>query len=173
MKIFYIDINEFKKNYGKNILTEYADIKLNSEKRFFEYTLGRYLVREAAKVFYDVSDKIVLSTNGKPKFKNSNLQFSISHSKNIIMVCFDNHPCGIDIEYIKPRDFTKLAVRYKQEFATCDDFYKFWTLKEAAYKLGSKITDYKTFKFENHYCVTVVSAVEFENNPVAINYLAR
>ena len=174
MKIFYVAIDEFKKLYGRDFLKPFADIELKSEKRFYEYTIGRYLVCQAAKEFYNIKNtEIVFSPNGKPQFKNADLNFSISHSKNIVMVCFDNLPCGIDIEYIKPRDFEKLAKHYNQNFKNAEDFYKFWTLKEASFKLGCSVKDYRSFEFKNDYFVTVTTTDELKKDIPAVNYLAR
>jgi len=174
MKIFYIHIDEFKKIYGKDFLKPYADIELKSEKRFYEYTLGRYLAKQTAGEYYNVKNpQIITEANGKPVFKNANLHLSISHSKNIVMVCLDNQPCGIDIEYNKPRNFKKLSNHYKREFKSAMDFYEFWTLKEASFKLGCAVRDFSFLEFENEYYLTVTSSAALEKDFAVTNYLAR
>ncbi len=161
MKIFYIDIEKFKKTHSDDFLKSYCDIKTNNEKRFLEYSTGRFLVKSIAKEFYNISDpKIILNGNGKPEFKDADLHFNISHSKNIVIACFDNAHCAIDIEFIKNRDLNKLSKFFKKDFKTQKDFYKFWTYKEAEYKLGKKIQHYYCQEFLCDYYLTVAS----ENN---------
>ena len=163
MEIFYVDADKFKKNHNFHTLKKYADIELKTEKRFYEYTIGRYLVKTAAKDFFNIKDsEIIVTEYGKPVFKNSDINFSISHSKNIVIACLDTNPCGIDIEYIKQRDLNKLSKFFKTEFNNLNDFYKFWTLKEAVYKLG-KSPNYKYNTSFNNYCLTIVSDNEIIN----------
>ena len=158
MEVFYINVEKFKKCHNKDFLIPYADTKLNIEKRFWEYTIGRYLVKTVAKERYNIKDvEIVLDKHLKPVFKNANLFFNISHSKNIVIACFDKNPCGIDIEYIKKRDLSKLSNYFNQTFGSLEEFYKFWTYKEASYKLQEKVYDSYFSKFQNNYCLTVVS----------------
>ena len=156
MDIFYINIAEFKNAHDRDFLIPYSDKNFKSEKRFFEYGIGRYLVKNVAKEFYGIDDtEIIVKDTGKPVFKNSDLQFSLSHSNNIIMACFDYAPCGLDIEFIKHRDIEKLAQHYEQNFSDLEDFYEFWTLKEASYKLDSEVKAKYCTKFENYYLAIV------------------
>ena len=157
MKIFYIDIEKAKKIIGKKKLCQYADIELKTEKRFYEYTLGRYLIKNVAKKNYNIDDEIIINKNGKPEFKNGEIYFSLSHSKNFIVACFDKNPCGIDIEFMKKRNLKELSEYYRQNFETIEDFYNVWTMNEAEYKLGQKAKFYKIFKIEN-YCLAAVSS---------------
>lgn len=124
------------KTHAKDFLFPYADTEIKAEKRFYEYTIGRYLVKHVAQKYYNIDKtEIIKNENGKPIFKNSDLHFSISHSKNIVIACFDKYPCGIDIEYMKDRNIQKLSEYFDKNFETLEDFYKFWTTKEAKYKL--------------------------------------
>lgn len=169
MEIYYIDINEFKNTHDKSFLNDYADRNFNSEKRFFEYTIGRYLIKSVAQKIYKIEDTtIVLGENGKPFFKNSDLQFSLSHSKDFVVACFDKNPCGIDIEYIKERDFEKLSRHYGCNFENAQDFYAFWTQKEASYKLGTQAKDSYATVFKSEYYLTLASDTIFDKN-VMIN----
>ena len=52
MKVFYIDISKFKKKYSKDFLLQYADREFKTEKRFYEYAIGRYLVKLVAQKYY-------------------------------------------------------------------------------------------------------------------------
>ena len=157
MKIFYIDIDEFKQKFDKNFLELYSDLKIKTEKRFYEYTTGRYLVKNVLEKVYNINDEIVLGKNGKPELKKTDFFFSISHSKNIVIACFDKYPCGIDVEYMKDKDLKELSQYFDRTFDTPEDFYKFWTLKEAVFKSGQKEIHSKTQKFKKNFCLTVVS----------------
>lgn len=173
MRIFYIDIEKFKTRYDKNFLIQFTDMEFKTEKRFYQYSAGRYLVKSIAKNIYHIKDtEIITTSEGKPVFKNNSLNFSISHSKNIVIACFDKSPCGIDIEYAKPRNLLKLSEYFEKTFQNTQDFYKFWTLKEAVYKLQSP-AKYEYFtKFQNDYYLTVVSADDLSGfqNPQCVEY---
>ena len=170
MNIYYIDIEKFKKTHKKDILAEYADKELSNEKRYYEYTIGRYLIKNAAKEFYNTDNNIIINENGKPVFENSELNFSLSHSKDYVVACFDKNLCGIDIEFIKERNFEKLGQYYGEKFNTQDEFYKFWTLKEASYKLGSTAADSYTVKFMQNYYLTIVSNKSFNKKIKIIQF---
>ena len=171
MNIFYINIKDFKNTHDKDFFYQYADKEFKGEKRFFEHTIGRYLIKNVAQKIYKIDDvQIITNQNGKPQFKNSDLHFSLSHSKNYIIACFDEKECGIDIEFIKDRDFKKLSLRYGQNFENSEDFYKFWTLKEASYKQGNDIKDHYTTVFKNDYCMTVTSEKIFDSNIDVIEF---
>lgn len=156
MQIFYIEVDKFKKSHDKNFLIQYADAKFTSEKRFYEYTIGRYLVKHVAQKYYNINDTdIIKNANGKPIFKNANLYFSISHSKNIVIACLDIYPCGIDIEYIKNRNLNKLSEYFDKNFKTLEDFYKFWTTQEATYKVNQTNKFIHNQVFQNCYYLTI------------------
>lgn len=163
MKVFYINIENFKKHIDKSILCEYADISINAEKRFYEYTIGRYLIKSAAKKIYDIDDEIIINKNGKPQFKNNEIYFSLSHSKNIEIVCFYKAPCGIDIEFMKNRNLEKVSEYFGQKFDTLEDFYKFWTAEEAEYKIGEKAFQIYSCRLKN-YWLSIASNKKFDDN---------
>lgn len=91
---------------------------------------------------------IVRPAGGKPYFKNSPLQFNVSHSHGAVAVALSDHPIGIDIEFIdESRDVISLARRFfaPREFETIEhskspvnDFFSMWTKKEAFAKLSGK-----------------------------------
>lgn len=165
MKIFYIDIDEFKTKTDKASLTSYADKEFKTEKRFYEHALGRYLVKNAAKDVFGITDtEIITNEKGKPYFKNAELHFSISHSDNIIIACFDKYPCGIDIERMKERNFDRFSEYYGEDFEGMYDFYRFWTLKEASYKLNAEPVGIYSKVFLDKYHLTVVSSNELDTD---------
>ena len=103
----------------------------------------------------------------KPYFKNSNLQFSISHSENIVLVAFDNNPVGADIEIMKDRNFKDIFARYNiKENATKELFYTFWTEFEAKLKLQETPKTKIHFPFQDKFMVSV--AGDFNENNYGI-----
>lgn len=169
MKIFYIEQNAFKKTYNKDFLIQYADIEIKTEKRFYEYTIGRYLIKQVAKKYYGIDEsKIIKSKTGKPIFEKSDLHFNISHSNNIVIACFDKYPCSIDIEYMKPRNLIKFSKYYNKDFKNLEDFYKFWTKKEAVYKLNE---DYKNIYFKKlneHFLLAIATTQNVDNESLKL-----
>lgn len=91
--------------------------------------------------------KLSLGSFGKPYLKNSELQFSLSHTRGAICAAFgEDGEVGVDVER---RDRRVNSVMYKrvlcgeeQVHATSDaDFIRFWVKKEAFLKrLGVGIT---------------------------------
>lgn len=92
--------------------------------------------------------------HGKPFLIDSNIQFSISHSKNLIAIAILEHKkIGIDIEYCSDK-----VERVKHKFL-CDqelnnissltELTQFWCIKEATYKLNGK----KNISFKNEILV--------------------
>lgn len=159
MKIFYIEIDNFKKKHSKDSLIPYADRKFKTEKRFYEYTIGRYLIKTVSQHYYNIKDtSITINHNGKPFFKNHPIHFSISHSRNIVMACFDIYNCGIDVEYSKNRNLANLSEYFKHEFKTLEDFYRFWTLKESCIKLADSVNYQHFQKLNENYYFAVVSS---------------
>ena len=171
MNIYYIDIKKFKQNHDRKFISRYADKEFKNEKRFYEYAIGRYLVKSVAKKFYKVEDcEIIINDNSKPIFKNSDLNFSLSHSKDYAVACFDINQCGIDIEFIKDRNFKKISQYYGENIETSEEFYQYWTLKEASYKLGQKVKDSFSTIFKNNYYLTIVSEKIFDKNIEIIHF---
>lgn len=162
MKIFYIDINEYSADM--DFLKRFADRKFLSEKKEMQHCYGRFLVKTAAKEFYKIEDTEIEIVNSKPRFKNSELNFSISHSNNIVMAAFDENPIGLDIEFMKERNFKEIFERYnyKSKNISKDVFYKFWTEYEAAIKLQGSPKTKITFSFKDNFMVTV--AGNFDEN---------
>lgn len=162
MKIFYLDINEYSADM--DFLKSFGDRKFLSEKKEMQHCYGRFLVKTAAKEFYKIEDTEIEIVNSKPRFKNSELNFSISHSNNIVMAAFDENPIGLDIEFMKERNFKEIFERYnyKSKNISKDVFYKFWTEYEAAIKLQGSPKTKITFSFKDNFMVTV--AGNFDEN---------
>lgn len=145
MKIFYIEL----KNTSK--------LK-RVEKRKLQSQLGRHLAKQVAEVFYNVENTEIIVENEKPKFKNSDLCFNISHSENIIAVAFDKEQLGLDVEYIKERDFKSLFARFNINSNNKDLFYQFWTEYEAKIKIQAEIKQKICFKILPDYMLSLFSS---------------
>ncbi|MCD8025142.1 MAG: hypothetical protein LUE64_06360, partial [Candidatus Gastranaerophilales bacterium] len=77
-------------------------IKLNTDKTGLElkklhHKYSKIFLRKILDSFYKITDPIEID-NGKPYLLNGNLNFSVSHSKNIIAIAFDKDKIGMDIE---------------------------------------------------------------------------
>ena len=142
MKIFYIEI----KNTPQK------------EKKKLQSDLGRHLAEEIARVIYNIQDTEIIVENNKPKFKNADLCFNISHSNNIVAVAFDILPIGLDVEYMKERDFKSLLERYNIESDDKELFYQFWTEYEASIKIQAETKQKICFKLKDDYMLSLFSS---------------
>jgi 4'-phosphopantetheinyl transferase len=123
-------------------------------------------VKEKLAEYYQCEPQdIVLSKtpNGKPFVSQPDIQpcpcyFNLSHSCDYIVLAVSNQPVGVDIEYMKDRNFLAIAKHYFQlsevealQTAGRENsgnrelrklFYTYWTLKEALIKCqGSTIAE--------------------------------
>lgn len=170
MEIFYIDSEQFLKTHNSDFLKKYTDGKeFQSEKRLIQYSLGRFLVKSAGENFYGLKNPEVEIFNNKPSFKEGKVFFSISHSANYVAAAFDTAECGLDIEKMKHRNFKLLAKRYKRDFNSIENFYKFWTEYEAEIKLQQKIQGKFSCIFQDDFMLTAVSANSAFSEPSCIN----
>lgn len=161
MEIFYLKKSEFLKSVDRASLEDFSDGReYSSEEKYFEHLCGLFLVKFIAKHFYEINDVEIEIRNKKPFFKNSELFFSISHSKDIVAVAFNSSNVGIDVEIIQNRpNYEAILERYGKmiENPSLEDFYKFWTLHEAEIKLGTGVKSVFSSKIENDYMLTCVS----------------
>lgn len=112
---------------------------------------------------------------GKPYTDDYDINFSVSHSDEYIVVAISKSRIGVDIERIKDRDYIKVARRFfdHKEYKNIEnikDFYILWTLKEAYTKmlgvnLNTRITKdningegYNIIHYDkpNGYIITVI-----------------
>ena len=90
---------------------------------------------------------------GKPRFKDSDVYFNLSHSEEYVLCAFAPYEVGCDVEQITPIDLN-IARRFffhseyddiaaqMTEAARNDLFFRYWTLKESFLKvtgLGMKL----------------------------------
>ena len=142
MKIFYI---EFENTQGIS-------------KKKLQSKLGRHLTKEVARIFYNIENTEIIVENNKPKFKNADLCFNISHSNNLVAIAFDEMSLGLDIEYMKERDFKALLKRYNIDSNDKNLFYQFWTEYEASIKIQSETKQKLCFKLKDNYMLSLFSS---------------
>lgn len=96
--------------------------------------------------------EVAVTERGKPYFRDSNLYFSITHTKARAFCALSDRPIGIDAEEmdraISPALAEKiLSAGERTQYETCEDkrlaLLKFWVLKEARAKCtGKGLTGY-------------------------------
>lgn len=148
MKVFFIKLSEFLRYIDKSTF----ELRYRSDKRNIESQTGRFFVKYIASRVYGVENLEIAECEGKPYFLNSDLQFSISHSCDVLGIAFSENTIGFDVEKIKPRNLGRLSDYFKREFNDLDEFYGYWTLYEAGFK--SKLQDghFVTFRHEGYFC---------------------
>ncbi len=111
-----------------------------NDSSFARNLLDIALCREYNKHLTDF--EIIISDGGKPVFKDSNIHFNISHTKNAAAVAVSDRPVGIDIQKI-PGFNPKLADRIctdseLESLNNSDDkaflLYSFWSMRESYVK---------------------------------------
>jgi phosphopantetheinyl transferase len=135
--------------------------QFNSPHRKQLFLLSRHLIKTAINAFTANTisyQQIIEKPLQQPVISalSNDVFFSLSHSKNMILLIIDNAPVGIDIEHRTRRANAKLmATEFMStnEFASYfepDDltgFYRIWCRKEAYFKsLASK--QQQQFKFK-------------------------
>ncbi len=162
MDIFYLDSSEFLKNFSAEQTEEFIEVfgqKFKSEKRRKEHALGRFLVKTAAQSFYGENNTEIEIKKSKPYFINNDLNFSISHSRNIVLAGFDTHPLGVDVEVMKERKIQDILthMNIKADNVTPELFYRYWTAYEAKIKLQDCIKSSCTLKLLPEFMLSIVS----------------
>lgn len=162
MEIYYINTKEYKPK--KEIIEKYKTNEKKSCKKEEQHLIGRFLVDKIGEEKYGIKNREIEIINKKPRYKYSNIQFSISHSEDIILAAFDSNPIGADVEEMKERNFEEIFKRYnyKTEKITKEKFYEFWTEYEATIKLQGTFKTKISKKIEEKYILTVVG--NFDEN---------
>ena len=114
---------------------------------------GRALLAKMYKArFGKPMPEILVTSRGKPYFKDESIHFSISHTKNHVFCVLSHRPVGVDAEEANRKVDLRLVdkilspnekLRFDRETDKPAALLKFWVLKEAAGKLtGDGIKGY-------------------------------
>ena len=115
--VYYSIIN--KKVLGNKSQTIQARVLLNKMLNYFNLEMP----------------EIIILTNGKPIFKDSNIYFNYSHSKNYIACAVSLCNVGIDIEETSRTIDDTISKKYLDNIKGNDKRLEFWVKKEAYSKL--------------------------------------
>ena len=163
MKIFYINIDEYFKTLPgakSHALLKTFGKNFKSEKRQKEYAISRFLLKYIPEKIYGLNELEIGIKNKKPYFTKCDLNFSITHSKNIVAVAFSEHPVGLDVEFIRKRNFKPILERLgiKTQGVDLEQFYHYWTEYEAKVKLQQDAKFCYSEKLSEEYILTVCSS---------------
>lgn len=154
MDIYLVNLFEYK-ILDKSVLDSFGYKNFTNEKKRYVHNLTYYLLDKILEM-YDINDRKIVIDNNKPILINSEKFFSISHSHNYIAISISDFNCGLDIEFIKDREYEKISKRMNFVSNSLTNFYKNWTLYEANYKLSS-ICKSKITKQINNFMLSAVS----------------
>ena len=96
---------------------------------------ARIVLRKMLDYFNIKMPEIYTTPNGKPYFKDSNIFFNYSHSKNYIACAISNYEVGIDIEEINRNISDEIAEKYLNKEKDSLKRIETWVKKEAYSKL--------------------------------------
>ena len=149
MRVFLCDAGKIPQELLKKAAKTLPENRVPRENMctdaFYAHVVGTLLAIYAAKQIFPqtVCEKWGISPQGKPYFKSSPVQFSISHAHGIVGVAVsDESPVGLDIEKVRPMR-AGFSARYFSEaeqaiIHTADDrdeaLIRLWTAKEAVGK---------------------------------------
>ncbi|MBD5402392.1 hypothetical protein HDR58_06280 [bacterium] len=168
MDIFYLKKSEFIPHITYESLKTFSDGReFKCEEKELEHLCGIFLTKFIAKHAYDVHNLEIELRNKKPHFVSNEIYFSISHSKDVVLVVFNNSNIGADVEYMKDSKNYKLIMNrygHKVTNPTKKDFYRFWTVHEAEIKLNAHIRSLFSKTLEDNYMLACVSDNIFVSN---------
>ncbi len=132
-------------------LINYTKDDNSIKNRRMQSEISKIFAEKIASEFYKINTELSHNPDGSPYLKNSNLNISISHSNEIIALLFNKGIAGVDIEYMKNRNFERILSYYKiKKSVTKEKFYQIWTSYEARYK--AKFDKVKSFIYKNYIC---------------------
>lgn len=158
MDIFVVNFSNAD-NIKPELLQEFRHKEFKNKEKEQEHCFSYLMLDRILKEVYKIQNRKIEFVNKKPYLQTKELFFSISHSKEYLVLCFSKSECGIDIEKITKRDFVSISERMNFPSKTLEEFYFNWTKYEAEYKLGGrdKCKSMKQSKFEG-FAITAVSS---------------
>lgn len=168
MKVYVIDLRKYKCNNNLPIEFLKQVNKYKNEKSQVSLVAWSFLEEILRKEYLINTSNLVIELNekGKPKFKNSDIYFNISHSHNLISIGIGKEELGIDIECCIDRpNFKQLIRRIDKEVTTFtkEIFYDLWTKKEARYKRDNNCNFFNITMKEVKNILTF-TIIDSENN---------
>lgn len=118
--------------------------KSQDSRKLLQMALKDYLTEYSREysVCLDEEIRIFKEPGGKLYTDISGLYFNISHSQNLWVCGVSNQPVGVDVEFVRHRNYSKLMEKYfdQQEKIYVakhgvESFFDIWTFKEAYSKL--------------------------------------
>ena len=175
MKTIYLcDISNFNAEIDYSefdlVRKNYID-KIKSIKSKNQSIIAWKLLIYVLKSHFNMDNFDFENDNGKFFLKNGALCFSISHSHNLVAVCFDKEDCAIDLEKIDDRllklkrKIDSLKVKYNENpnFTLTENLACKWTHYECLFKakknlaiFSRKISD----KLGNNYILSSTKNVD-------------
>ena len=125
-------------NFGNNlyyVIVNKSEINVSKSSNRLETNQARVVLERMLNLFDISLDEILINDNGKPYFKNSNIFFNYSHSKNYIACVISNYEVGIDIEEKTRVISDDISSKYLDGVENNNDRLILWVKKEAYSKL--------------------------------------
>lgn len=149
--------------------------------------LGRLLLAYGLKNLYQVDInnlKMNFSKDKKPFLENSSIQFNISHSNDVIVCAITSvGDIGVDIEKISDINIQDFIDQFSQsEYEAIisssnvqEQFYRFWTQKEAIVKAnGSGLhIPLNSFEINNHQATVADQCYFLKEIPLNPQYICN
>lgn len=121
-------------------LAAHIDEKKHPDVRAASLTAWNLLDRGLKQLGFVRLPEVVFEAGGKPRFTNSDLSFSLSHSGKLAAALLSPAPCAVDLEQLRPEVAARLRERClsdAERTAGCG-FFECWTKKECIGKLSGK-----------------------------------
>ena len=135
MEIFIINLDSAS-NIETKLLDSFRQKNISDEKYKRAHSFSYLMLNRILKDVYGINNSEIEFVNKKPFLKNRKKYFSISHSKEYVVIAISDSDCGVDIEQIKKRDYKSISKRMGFAIESLEFFYRNWTKYEAEYKLG-------------------------------------
>lgn len=167
MDIFIINTDKAD-SVPTELLNKFGYKNFSNDKKNVIHKFTYLMLDRILKEFYKIQNYSLVFEKNKPMLSTNEKYFSISHSGEYIVLAFSDHKCGVDIEKIKTRNYTKIAARKGFKSASLKEFYFDWTKYEAEYKLCVKSKTSFQYEFPE-YVLTAVSINQDETTEIYYN----
>lgn len=137
-----------------------TDVKIDNKTNKLETIQARTVLKVMLDLLNINLSEIYTATNGKPYFKDSNIFFNYSHSKNYIACAISSYEVGVDIEETTRKISDYISKKYLNDENDNLKKIETWVKKESYSKLkglGLQI------KFQNIRLNEIVSKNLFIN----------